>query len=235
MPEKPFFSISVASSMVAFLRPGTAARLSAGIRVILLPVYSCDGEKRGHHIPLNLPKKIQLPQFMPNHKVAQIAYHVRDIRIAASQMHQRFGAGPFFISENIMLESATHRGKPTDFVHSSAYGQWGDVMVELVRQEDDSSITPFRDMFSVEQEGLHHTAIIIDSFEDTVKHFEDTGFELATRCRTLNGSVEFGFIDAVSTLGHMIEIYEGSPGLLGFYQMVKDASLNWDGRDLLRE
>ncbi len=167
--------------------------------------------------------------------IVQVAYHVKDIRVAATQMVERFDAGPFFINENILLSSAEHRGEPTDFVHSSAFGQWGDVMVELVRQEDDSTRTPFRDMYQKNQEGLHHTAIIVDNFEDTISHFADKGFELATRCITRQGGVEFGFIDAVSVMGHMIEIYEASPALLGFYEMVKDASIGWNGDDPLRD
>ena len=35
MPLNPFFSISIASEIVAFLLPGTAARLKAGILVVI--------------------------------------------------------------------------------------------------------------------------------------------------------------------------------------------------------
>ena len=166
--------------------------------------------------------------------VVQIAYHVKDIRKAALEMHARLGAGPFFISENILLASAEHRGQPTDFIHSSAYGQWGNVMVELVRQEDDASNTPFRDMYQPDEEGLHHTAVFVDHFEDAIAHFERQGFPLATRCVTAQGGVAFGFIDATSIMGHMIEIYEPSPPLLGFYDLVRQASIDWDGAQPLR-
>jgi hypothetical protein len=119
-------------------------------------------------------------------------------------MNRQFGAGPFILSENILLESAEHRGVATDFVHTSAYGQWGKVMVELVRQEDNSPNTPFRDMYTKDQEGLHHTAIFVDHFDAAVRQFADSGLALATRCKTKIGGVEFGFIDATATLGHMI-------------------------------
>jgi hypothetical protein len=166
--------------------------------------------------------------------IVQIAYHVTDIHQAALKMVDTLGAGPFFISENILLSAATHRGEATDFIHSSAYGQWGAVMVELVKQEDDEIKTPFRDMYQKDQEGLHHTAIIVDHFDDTVAHFQKQGLELATRCFTKSGNVEFGFIDATATMGHMIEIYEGSDPLLGFYQLVRSAAVDWDGSDPLR-
>ena len=168
----------------------------------------------------------------PQMNVVQIAYHVTDVQEASARMRRQFGAGPFILSENILLESAVHRGIATDFVHTSAYGQWGKVMVELVRQEDDSSDTPFRDMYTRDQEGLHHTAIFVDHFDVAVRQFDDSGLALVTRCKTKIGGVEFGFIDATATLGHMIEIYEPSPALLGFYEMVRAMSIDWDGKEL---
>jgi hypothetical protein len=105
-------------------------------------------------------------------------------------------------------------------------------MVELVRQEDESPNTPFRDMYTRDQEGLHHTAIFVDDFDTAVRQFDDSGLALATRCKTKTGGVEFGFIDATATLGHMIEIYESSPTLLDFYEMVRVMSIDWDGKEL---
>ena len=61
-------------------------------------------------------------------------------------MHQTFGAGPFLVSDNIQLAWAELRGVAGNFVHTSAYGQWGDVMLELV-QQDSEGPSPFRDMF----------------------------------------------------------------------------------------
>jgi hypothetical protein len=54
MPEKPLRSISVASSIVALRRPGTAARLNAGIlvmsfsKIILKRVYTKDSNEPNH-------------------------------------------------------------------------------------------------------------------------------------------------------------------------------------------
>ena len=79
------------------------------------------------------------------HTVVQIAYHVPDIEAAAVQMAHQFGAGPFFISKGIQLSQGWHRGENCPFVHSSAYGQWGDVMVELVQQESEGP-SPFREL-----------------------------------------------------------------------------------------
>ena len=164
--------------------------------------------------------------------VVQIAYFVPDSRAAAHEMAQTFGAGPFFFVERIELAWGEHRGKPCSFVHSSAYGQWGDVMMELV-QQDEEGPSPFRDMYAPGEQGIHHVATIVESLPDTYRHYDQLGFSLATRAETLTGT-EFAFIDATSTLGHMIEIYGKSEGLLGFYQMVRDAAGSWDGKDPVR-
>ena len=165
-------------------------------------------------------------------EISQIAYHVADIRTACNKMFLQFGAGPFIISENIKLADGNHRGKKTQFVHSSAYGQWGNVMLELVKQEDNSMNTPFREMYGPNEEGIHHTALIVDNFDKAIAHFESCNMPLLTSCTTAQGCVEFGFIDARTTLGHMIEIYERSPTLLNFYQLVKDRAKQWDQKDL---
>lgn len=165
----------------------------------------------------------------------QVAYHVTDIRRAAREMAEKFGAGPFFVNDNITLSWGEHRGEPTSFVHSSAYGQWGALMLELFQQEDDSTNTPYRDMYGPGEEGLHHTAIMVDDMEEAFAYFERNAMPVATRCGLgRSGGVDFAFIDARELLGHMIEIYPASDGLRGFYRMVRDASLGWDGSDPIR-
>jgi len=149
-------------------------------------------------------------------------------------MAAAFGAGPFFLNENIKLSWAEHRGQPADFIHSSAFGQWGEVMVEVLQQEDGSTNTPYRDMYAPDEEGLHHTAMMVPDIDEAIAYFERHGMPLATRCRLAGSDTEFAFIDARKTLGHMIEIYLGSEGLHGFYKMVRDASIGWTGDDPVR-
>jgi len=68
--------------------------------------------------------------------VRQLAYKVNDLEAAAQAHHRRFGSGPFFVLRHVALASSQHRGVERPFDHSSAYGQWGGVMVELVAQHN---------------------------------------------------------------------------------------------------
>ena len=172
---------------------------------------------------------------MLTHPIVQVAYFVGDARAAAARMAHLFGAGPFFFAEKIELAWGEHRGASRKFLHSSAYGQWGELMVEFFQQEDDSTNTPYRDMYAADQEGLHHTAMMVRDMDEAFDYFERNDMPVVTRCGLRPGtSVDFAFIDARKTFGHMIEIYPISDGLLGFYERVRDASAGWTGEDPLR-
>ena len=84
--------------------------------------------------------------------VRQIAYFCEDVRAAAMDHHRLFGSGPFFVLDRITLAHATYRGADSDLVPSSAYGQWGPVMVEFV-QQDSAGVSPFREMFAEGETG----------------------------------------------------------------------------------
>ncbi len=167
---------------------------------------------------------------MLSHKPVQVAYFVNDIRATAARMAATVGAGPFYVIENIRLDWCQHRGEPSDFVHSSAYGQWGDSMLELVQQEGEGD-SPFRDMYRPGEEGIHHMACFVDSIDETIAEYEQRGIPLAARAMAEQGT-EFAFIDTRSLLGHMLEIYVASEALSGFYDLVRTSSEGWNGTDV---
>ena len=162
----------------------------------------------------------------------QIAYAVADLDAAALVWTERFGAGPFFVSEHIAVHDVRYRGAAGSFDHSSAYGQWGGLMVELVKDHTEGP-SPVADVVGPGGTGLHHLAYFVDDLARTQSALVQLGWPEALWAQTPSG-VAFAFHDAVGTLGHMIEIYEGTPALRGFYAMVRDAASGWDGSDPVR-
>ena len=158
----------------------------------------------------------------------QVAYPVADVHAAARQWAARTAAGPFFVVEHIGLEAARIDGAPGPFDHSSAYGQWGAVMVELVEEHTPALVSPGR--------GVHHLAFVVDDLAAAMAWCVDVGWPERLWARTSSG-LEFAFMDAttgVAAPGHLVELYEPADRLLAFYAMVAAAASGWDGTDPVR-
>ncbi len=162
----------------------------------------------------------------------QIAYAVVNAHDAARKWAEDFGAGPFFVAEHIPVTNVIHRGSPAVFDHTSAYGQWGEIMVELV-QDHGEGPSAVRDLFAPDESGLHHVAYFVDDLDTATIELEKRGFPLAMSAEA-RGDTRFHFVDAVSQLGHFLELYEPSSALQSFYQKVRAASEGWDGSDPIR-
>ncbi|WP_311270467.1 VOC family protein [Sphingobium sp. WCS2017Hpa-17] len=164
--------------------------------------------------------------------IRQVAYFVEDVRAAAIAHAATFGSGPYFVADHIPLKRSLHRGVAAPLDHSSAYGQWNDLMIEFVQQNNPGS-SAFRDMFAPEGEGFHHVALIVDDLDTARAACEQAGFTNALEAE-MNDGFRFLMMDAVARYGHMIELYEGAPVLTGFYDVVRQASVDFDGRDVIR-
>lgn len=162
----------------------------------------------------------------------QIAYAVPDALAAAERWAADFGAGPFFVRRHIEVVDVLHRGRPAGFDHTSAYGQWGTLMVELIEDHTDGP-SVVHDVFPAGTGGLHHLAYMVDDVSVMIRTLADRGHELAMSARTVGG-LEFHFVDALATHGHFFELYPRTERLLAFYTMVADAASGWDGTDPVR-
>ncbi len=163
--------------------------------------------------------------------VVQIAYQTDDVSRAALAHSAQFGSGPFFVSEHIQLSSVTHKGRPALLDHSSAYGQWGNVMVELVAYHE-ASPASLSDQLRVGTGGLHHVACFVDDLAEEIESMLGAGLELVADAETASG-VRFAFVSG-GIYGHLVELYEPSPRLRGFYELVRSAANGWDGAEPVR-
>jgi len=155
----------------------------------------------------------------------QVAYAVDDVVVAAQSWVGR-GAGPFFVRQHIAVKNSRMHGINTPFDHSSAYGQCGDVMVELLCEHH-----PVADRIGPVA-GVHHMAFFVDDVATAQATLANHGWNEALYAEA--GTTAFAMHDARTELGHLIEIYQDSPGLLGFYDMVRVAAADWNGTDPIR-
>jgi hypothetical protein len=168
----------------------------------------------------------------PRHPVRQVAYFVADVESAARRHSAMFGSGPFYVAEHIPLTLSEYRGRPAKLDHTSAYGQWGDVMIEFVQQNNDGP-SVFHDLFAAGESGLHHVALIVDDLRATMRNFESNGHPIGWYAEVAPG-VGFSMMDCTRDYGHFVELYEPTPILLGVYELVRSAAQGFDGTDLIR-
>ncbi|MFT4987412.1 MAG: hypothetical protein ACI9BK_000179 [Acidimicrobiales bacterium] len=155
----------------------------------------------------------------------QIAYAVDDV-VTAAESWVALGAGPFFVRNHIPVSNSRMHGVPAAFDHSSAYGQYGDVMVELLCEHH-----PNADRIGPSA-GVHHMAFFVDDVAEAQAAMTTHGW--AETLYAEAATTAFAMHDARDELGHLIEIYKDSPRLVGFYDMVRSTAAGWDGIDPVR-
>ncbi len=164
--------------------------------------------------------------------IVQIAYHAPDIARAANWFADTLKAGPFYFFEHIGLRQCAYRGSAASFDHSSAYGQYRDVMIELIHQHGDAP-SAIRDMYDARSEGLHHLAIFVDNIDDALERASADEMPSALDAITTD-NVRFVMVDARKRHGCMLEFYERTEALTRFYAFIKRKSVDWNGEDNLR-
>ncbi len=165
-------------------------------------------------------------------RIVQIAYAVVDVRTAARAFAERLGAGPFFVRHHDLPRHVDHDGAPGGFDHSSAYGQWGALQVELVEVHS-AEPTGLAEIVQ-RTSGIHHVATFVDSIDNEQRRLVELGWPPVMTAETASG-LRYAFHDTRAHLGHLLEVYEPSAGVRKLYGMVADAAQGWTGADPVRE
>jgi hypothetical protein len=168
---------------------------------------------------------IQIP---PLH---HIGYVVDELATAVPRFAAAFGAGPFFAMEHIPFDAVSYRGGPATYDHSSAFGAWGPMIVEL-SQVHAAEPAGLREQLVAPGAGVGHVAWLADSLELETERLQSLGMVPFHAGRT--GPASAVWFDGGPLLGHPIEVLQLRDELLGFYDLVRRAAKDWDGSEPLR-
>lgn len=162
--------------------------------------------------------------------VMQIAFVPDDFDAALDHWTRVMGVGPFFLLENIRLEEMRYLGAPSDCVFTIALAYWGDLQVELIRQENDAP-SIYRDQSN--GGALHHVCVLTDDIARARRVASEAGAALLVEAKVgADGAVLY--VDSKGHPGGIVEILQPASGGEGLFAMIREAARGWDGADPVR-
>lgn len=164
--------------------------------------------------------------------VMQNAFVVPDLERAIEHWTRVMGVGPFFLFEHITFSECFFRGRPVspmDLTIAIAY--WGDLQIELIRQQDDSPsiYTEFR---AAHGSGMHHMGVMTQALDADLAELARRGVQPVQQ-GSLAG-MRFAYIATDHHPGGMIELIEAGRGARALFERMREAAQSWDGRDPIR-
>ena len=159
--------------------------------------------------------------------VRQTAFVVPDLESGIAHWVRVMGAGPFVVMRDFVGIDLTYRGEPSDTAVDYAFGQCGDIQVQLIAQPGPGR-SIYRDMYAPGEGGFHHMCALVplEDWDSQVAAFADAGYELAASLTTSAPAVYF---DARADLGCFVELYGHTERSAGFFAELRTLHEGWDG------
>jgi len=163
----------------------------------------------------------------------QIGYVVRDIEKTMSHWLKVCAIGPWFYNEKAQFESVTYNGKVyNDMRVSLAFANSGDMQIELIQQRCNTP-SMYLEFLASGKEGMQHWSAWPENYHEIYKRALDKGFTVLQEGTHPRGP--FAYFTSRTVQDPVIEISELTAGRRRFFDMVREAAANWDGRDPIRQ
>ncbi len=165
-------------------------------------------------------------------EIRQLGYVVEDIEAAMDHWSRVLGVGPWFYNPKVPIVNYRHEGVAYEPHNSVALANSGFVQVELIQTRNDVP-SMYRDFLRAGRTGLQHVAYWTQRFDEDLARLEAQGFRVK-----MSGEVgergRFVYFEGECHPGATIELSEvlGPKGRM--FDMIREASRGWDGRDPVR-
>jgi hypothetical protein len=163
--------------------------------------------------------------------IHHVGYVVDDMRSGVQKFVASTDAGPFYAMEHIAFDEVTYQGEAAVYDHSSAFGAWGPLLVELT-QVHDAQPAGLARALAAPGTGIGHVAWLADDLESETARLEAVGLRQFHTGRA--GPASAVWFDGGTIFGHPVEVLQRRAEILRFYEMVRDAAEGWDGSDSFR-
>jgi len=156
--------------------------------------------------------------------IRQLGYVTNDIEASAMAWVETMGAGPFFILPGMGFKSWTYLGETQEMTLDIAFGQVGDMMIELIRPNG-----PWPNVYGQSMpDGCvpHHQGCLVSDVEASSRLL---GREAVTRAE-LSAETELRYFDCRDKTGLFVELITDNEESRGFFATAIEAASSWDGK-----
>jgi hypothetical protein len=164
-------------------------------------------------------------------KVIQAGYVVDDLEAAIERWMKVTNIGPFYIQRDCAPANVIYRGQPGELLMDLAFCQAGPVQVELIHPRSKGP-NVYRDGVPAGTQGYHHQCYFTDDLDGEFARFAAMGVEVGYQATF--GDLHYAYFDTRHLIGCMTEVMEREANVVGLFQMIADASIDWDGKDPVR-
>jgi len=157
-------------------------------------------------------------------QIRQLGYVTDDVEAAAMEWVRALGAGPFFVLKGMGFQSWSYKGALQEMTLDIAFGQVGDLMVELIRPNG-----PWPNVYGKAMPTgcrAHHHGYLVPDLDAAAANLG--GAELVTQA-DLSSETELRYFDTRDRLGLFVELITDSQESHGFFELSAQAARNWDG------
>ncbi|HYD65439.1 VOC family protein [Azospirillum sp.] len=165
-------------------------------------------------------------------EVRQAGYVVTDIEAAMDYWSSKLGIGPWFYNERVPIRNYTYRGERYEVHNSVALANSGPLQMELIQTRNDAP-SMYRDFLRAGRTGLQHVAYWTQDYDADLARLTEQGFT-----PVMSGEVgergRFVYFDTEYHPGTVIELSEVAGPKGKMFDLIREASQGWDGRDPVR-
>lgn len=165
-------------------------------------------------------------------QIRQAGYVVDDIEAAMDYWSRTLGIGPWFYNDRVPIKNYTYRGERYEVHNSVALANSGPLQMELIQTRNDAP-SMYRDFLKAGRTGLQHVAYWTENYDADLERLTGQGFK-----PVMSGEVgekgRFVYFDTEYHPGTVIELSEVAGPKGKMFDLIRNASLEWDGRDPVR-
>jgi len=161
----------------------------------------------------------------------QLAYMEADFDEALSRWNA-LGVGPFY-RMGLIFDDIEFQGRMTELDIDIAFSHWGDIQIEIIRQNNDDQPSIYLDWQTSKNRAIHHIGVMVDDIAAARAQLEATGYEIVFH-KKMQGQGEFMYGKSPHAPG-LIELAKLAPPATAAMARLRSECAKWDGTRPLRE